>query len=242
MVLSFLKKQKQQKHIHSDTDLITKNPSPALSEALKTARTNLMYSLADLDDGKCVILTSALAAEGKTTTCINLAASLAQTESRVLLVDADMRRPRVHKYLNILNKEGLANYLGGFCKLEDIICRSEELNLDIVTAGNLPPNPTELLSSKKMQHFVATAKEQYDYILFDTPPVNIVADAVALTRLVENTVFVCKCGVSVMKEMKKAVSSLKFANAKILGFISIDAYAKKKRTGNYSGYYYYQES
>ncbi len=246
MEISFLKKQKQQKHNLSDLDLITKNSSPVLTEALKSARTNLMYSLSDLDSGKCMIVTSALSAEGKTTTSINLAVSLAQTECRVLLVDADMRRPRVHQYLDIRNKEGLANYLGGFCELDNIICHLEKWNLDVVTAGNLPPNPTELLSSKKMQQFVATVKEQYDYILFDTPPVNIVADTITLTRLVDKIVFVCKCGVSITQEIAKAVSAIKFANAKMLGLISIDSHTKKKHSNNYSRYYskyyYYQES
>jgi len=237
--LSILEKRKYRKHISSDKDLITKNPSPALSEALKAARINLMYSLSDIEGGKCVLVTSALAAEGKTTSCTNLAVSLAQTESRVLLVDADMRRPRIHSYLGLKNKEGIANYLGGFCELKDIIIRMDEHNLDVITAGNLPPNPTELLASKKMQNFIALAKENYDYILFDTPPVNIVADSLTLARLVSNVVFVCKCGASITSEIKKALSSLKFADAKILGFITIDAHEKKKKKGSYSGYYYY---
>ena len=230
------------RHVLSDADLITKNSSPALSEALKGARTNLMYALADIDGGKCVFMTSALAAEGQTTTCINLAVSLAQTESRVLLIDSDLRRPRIHTYLNIKNKEGLANYLGGFCELEAIVNHLSDLNLDCITAGNLPPNPTELLSSKKMKSFIEFVKGKYDYILFDTPPVNIVADSLALAQLVENVIFVCKCGVSLTTEIQKALSALKFANAKVLGFITIETNRKKKKSKDYSGYYYYEES
>ena len=242
MRLPNLKIKKHKRHILSDADLITKNSSPALSEALKSARTNLIYALSDTDGGKCVLMTSALAAEGKTTTCINLAVTLAQTEYRVLLVDSDLRRPRVHTYLNIKNKEGLANFLGGFCELNVVINHIDEINLDCITAGNLPPNPTELLSSKKMQSFIETVKEQYDYIIFDTPPVNIVADSLALTQVVENVVFVCKCGCSLTTEIQKALSALNFANAKILGFITIETSQKKKKTKNYSGYYYYEES
>lgn len=233
---------KKRRHILSDADLITKNTNPLLTEALKTARTNLMYALADIERGKCVLVTSALAAEGKTTTCINLAVSLAQTEHRVLLVDADLRRPRVHHYLNLKNKEGLSNVLGGFSELDAVIYHMDDINLDCITAGNLPPNPTELLSSKNMKKFIQTVKERYDYILFDTPPVNIVADSSALAQLVENVVFVCKCGISVTTEIKKALSALKFANAKILGFITIQSRKKKKKSKDYTGYYYYQES
>lgn len=232
-------KNTPKKHVLSDADFITKHPSPALSESLKAARTNLMYALAHAEGGKCVFLTSALPGEGKTTTCINLAVSLAQTESRVLLIDADLRCPRIHTYLNLKNKEGLANYLGGFCELNAIVNHLDDVNLDCITAGSLPPNPTELLSSKKMQNFIETIKEQYDYILFDTPPVNIVADASALAKLVENAVFVCKCDSSLNSEIQKALSTLKFANAKVLGFITIESNRKKKGK-NYSGYYYYQ--
>ncbi len=226
------------KHIRSDNDLITKNSSPALSEALKSARTNLIYTLSDTEGGKCVLITSALAAEGKTTTCINLAVSLAQTEARVLLIDSDLRRPRVHSYLDLKNKEGLANFLGGFCELNAVVNHLENLNLDCITAGSLPPNPTELLSSKKMQNFIQTIKEQYDYIIFDTPPVNVVADSLALAKLAENVVMVCKCGVSLTNEIQKAITSLKFAQAKVLGFITIETSRKRSKAKDYSGYYY----
>lgn len=234
----FLKKQTNPKHVLSNNDLIFKNSSPALSEALKAARINLMYALSDDDAGKCVLVTSAAPSEGKTSSCINLAVSLAQTECRVLLIDTDMRRPRVHNCLNIKNKEGIANYLGGFSQLPSIINHIEDLNLDVITAGNLPPNPTELLASKKMKRLIETVKQEYDYILLDTPPVNIVADAMTLTRLVENVVFVCKCGCSITTEVKKALSALKFASAKILGFITINAPQKKNKKETYSGYYY----
>lgn len=234
--------KKQNKHILSDADLITKNSNPALSEALKAARTNLMYALAGTDDGKCALITSSLAAEGKTTTCINLAVSLAQTEARVLLIDADLRRPKVHVYLNQKNKEGLANYLGGFCELDAIVHRLDDFHLDYITAGNLPPNPTELLASKKMKGFIDAVKEQYDYVLFDTPPVNIVADSLALAKHIENVVFVCKAGISVTNEIQKAMSSLKFANAKVLGFIMIEANEKKRKSKYYSGYYRHEDA
>ncbi len=238
MSSSFIKFHNRPTHIVSDCDLITGNPSVVLSEALKAARTNLMYSLSDIEGGKCVLFTSAQPAEGKTTTCINIATALAQTEARVLLVDADMRRPRIHCYLKIKNAKGLANFLGGFAELDDIIQHLENANIDCITAGKLPPNPSELLSSKKMQVLIASVKENYDYIIFDSPPVNAVADTITLSRSVENAIFVCKCGQTIALELKKAISALQFTKAKILGFITISAFNRKQKKKYYTKYYY----
>ncbi len=240
MRFPFFDSKKHHPREHSDDDLITNGNHSNLSEALKATRTNIMYSLSDIDGGKCVMVTSAVAAEGKTTNCINLAVSLAQTEARVLLVDADMRCPRVHTYLKIKNQVGLSNYLGGFASLDEAILKLTDLNVSCITAGALPPNPAELLSSKKMTSFINTVSKEYDYIIFDTPPVNIVSDTITLARLVEHAVLICKCGFSVTTEIKKAIAALKFTNTKILGFISIDSEKKKKkkREKGYSRYYY----
>ena len=148
MSFSLFKKKRRGEglHILSDADLIIKNPNSMLAESLKAARTNLMYTLADEEGGKALLVTSAFSAEGKTTTCINLAATLAQTDAKVLLIDADMRKPRVHTCLGVKNTEGLANHLGGFSDIETIIKKSE-FDFDYITAGNIPPNPAELLSS-----------------------------------------------------------------------------------------------
>lgn len=240
--MSFLfKKNKIDQHAISDVDLITKNPSSSLSEALKAARTNLMYTLADIEGCKTVMVTSAFSAEGKTTTCINIAATLGQIEAKVLLVDADLRRPRVHTYLDVKNTAGLANHLGGFASIDEVVRRMDEFNFDYITAGNVPPNPAELLASKKFSNFIDTVKEKYDYIIIDTPPVNAVSDALSVAASAQNVAFVCRCGISITKEVQKAVSALEFAHAKILGFITIDAQSKKTKSYEaYSGYYGYR--
>lgn len=234
-------KNKIDLHAISDVDLITKNPSPSLSEALKAARTNLMYTLAETEGCKTVMVTSAFSAEGKTTTCINIAATLGQIEAKVLLVDADLRRPSIHTYLDVKNTVGLANHLGGFTAIDDVIRRMDKFNFDYITAGNIPPNPAELLASKKFASFIDAVKEKYDYIIIDTPPVNAVSDALSVAASAQNVVFVCRCGISITKEVQKAVSALEFAQAKILGFITIDAQSKKiKNYDAYSGYYGYR--
>lgn len=240
MSFSF-RKNKVDPHVISDVDLITKKPSPSLSEALKAARINLMYTLSEIEGCKTVMVTSAFSAEGKTTTCINIAATLAQVQAKVLLVDADLRRPRVHTYLEVKNAEGLANHLGGFATIESIINRMKGFDFDYITAGNIPPNPAELLSSKKFAAFLDAVKEKYDYIIIDTPPVNAVADALAVVACTKNVLLVCRCGISITQEVKKAVSALEFAQSKILGFITIDAQNKKvKNYETYSGYYGYK--
>ncbi len=241
MTFPKLKKKKNSLHIASDSDLIIKNSDPTLSEAFKAARINLMYTLADTEECKLFLVTSAFSAEGKTTTCINLATALAQTEAKVLLVDTDLRKPRIHSYLGVKNKEGLTNHLGGFAPIDSIIRRMPDFSFDYITAGDIPPNPSELLSSKKFRAFVEEIKSHYDYIIFDTPPVNAVADALSVVPTIKNVVFVCRLGVSVSNEVKKAISALEFAHAKILGFVTINSQEKKSEYFHtYSGYYYYK--
>ena len=240
--MNFSFRKNKSLHVASDKYLIAKNSDPILSEALKSARINIMYTLSDEGDGaKMLMVTSAFSAEGKTTTSVNLATTLAQTQSKVLLIDADLRRPRVHEYLDVKNINGLSNHLGGFSEIESIIKHADVFNFDYIVAGDIPPNPAELLSSNKFLDFVKNIKEKYDYIVFDTPPVNAVADALAIVPTVKNVVFVCRCGVSVTKEVQKAISALEFAKAKILGFITIDA--RQRKAGYYqmySSYYDYK--
>lgn len=242
MQFPFFRKKRRQLHVMSDFDLITKKSNATLSESLKSARINLMYALSDEEEkSKTLLITSAFSAEGKSTTSINLAATLALTEKKVLLVDSDLRKPRIHRYLEVKNKEGLANHLGGFSSVESIINTMDGFKFDYITAGNIPPNPAELLSSNKFSAFVEDVKTKYDYIIFDTPPVNAVADALSVVACVKNVVLVCRCGVSITKEVKKAISALEFAQAKILGFISIDPGNKKTDPyEKYSGYYSYK--
>jgi len=217
------------------------NSTFAMTESYKSIRTNIMYSMPKTNSGKVLVITSATPDDGKTTTCTNLALTFAQTGAKVLLIDCDLRKPRIHRHLSLERKDGISNVLCGFAELDKAIKRNVRDNLDVLTSGETPPNPVELLGSAEFEEMINTLKEKYDYILFDTPPVNAVADALAIVPTVKNVVFVCRCGISVTKEVQKAISALEFTNAKILGFITIDAHQKKADYyQKYSSYYNYK--
>ena len=216
-----------------------------IKEAYKTTRTNIMFSLNSTEGAKVVILTSSIPGEGKTLTALNTAVSFAMTGARVLLVDCDLRKAKIHKYMLTENKIGLSNVLGGFDKLEDAIRTSQKYGIDFITAGHTPPNPIELLSSEKMKKIVEELREKYDYIFLDTPPVNIVADTAAMSEMTDGVLFVVRHKYTTHDMIYKAVSSLEFVIAKILGFILNDVdlssytYTGKNKFKNYRYKNYY---
>ena len=136
--------------ISSEKRIISENTPFDIIEAYKAARTNIMFSLNHEKGCKKVVISSATSGEGKSTTCINLAKTFAEIGVRVLVLDADLRAPRVHKYLNLANEKGLSNILAGFDKLDDCLVHTSQANLDYLTSGAIPPNPVELISSEAM--------------------------------------------------------------------------------------------
>ncbi len=231
--------------------ILNENASFGVSEAYKIARTNVMFSLAGEQGCKKIALTSALPSEGKSTASVNLAITFAQTDSKVLVIDADLRRPRVHQYMGEKNTEGLADLLAGFAELSDVIHFSSMMNIDYISAGHIPPNPSELLESSKMQEILEELGQVYDYIIIDTPPVSVVADALIIAKLVSGMLIVVRQKQTPHDWLKKTISSLQFAEAKILGFLLNESATVKKRYGRkykygsrYSygyGYGYYKE-
>ncbi len=188
-------------------------------EAYKATRTNIIFSLADKSDGgKTVVITSAIPNEGKTTICLNLALSFAQTEAKVLVIDADLRKPKIHTYLNSENSVGLTNVLAGFDDISTVI-KKHPSGFDYVTSGHVPPNPVELLSSKKMEELLEQLSGSYDYIFIDTPPVMIVTDASALAKCATGVILVAKYMFTTRENLEKAISNLEFVNANILGIL-----------------------
>lgn len=209
-------------------------------EAYKAARTNIMFSLAGDNSCKKIVITGSMAGEGKTTTCINTAIAFSQIDARVLVIDADLRRPRVHEYLDLENSMGLSNVLGGFVDLDDVIITNTDKGFHCITAGHIPPNPAELLASKKMEEILEELSKRYDYIFLDTPPVTVVTEAAVIAKFATGVILVARQKHTTHDSIASAISNLEFADIKILGFILNDAEVANYsyRKGRY-GYYSY---
>lgn len=206
----------------------------SVKEAYKLARTNILFSFAE-EGCKCIAITSAFASEGKTTTATNMALSFAQMKKRTLLIDGDMRKPQVHNVFSVDNQVGLSNVLGGFAKPEEAIHRLES-GLNIMTAGHIPPNPVELLAGQRMEKILNALGEYYEYIFIDTPPVNIVTDALVIAEKISGVVIVTKEGQSRHRDLEEAIGKLNFAKAKILGFILTNSAVRSGKYGKYGKY------
>ena len=228
------------------TNIISDDTKFNIKEAYKTTRTNTLFALNSDKGCKRVILTYSIPGEGKSLTSINVAITFAMANTKVLIIDCDLRKPKLHRYMGTDNKKGLSNILGGFDKLEDCLKVSKEHNIHFITAGHVPPNPIELLSNEKMEKLLDDLSESYDYIFLDTPPVNVVADTSALAKLSDGILFVVRHKFTTQDMVYKAISSLEFANAKVLGFILNDvdmssySYTSKVGYGNYKYKNYYQ--
>ncbi|HWQ80040.1 MAG TPA: CpsD/CapB family tyrosine-protein kinase [Anaerovoracaceae bacterium] len=197
---------------------ITEASDFAVTEAYKMIRTNLIFSLNKKGCRK-IIVTSGLPKEGKSTTCVNLAITLAQTDSRVLLIDCDLRKPIIHKILKLKSIPGISDFLGGLCGLESCFRDTVYPNLEVICAGTAPPNPGELLGGEGMEACLAGLEKEFDYILMDTPPVNMISDALNLSKLCDGVVVVVKQGETLQPELSKTLSRLAFVEAKVLGLV-----------------------
>ena len=207
------------------------------SEAYKLLRTNLLFSLPDKKDCRVVGITSSVRGEGKTTTAINLSYTLAETGKRVLLVDADMRLPSISKKLKLPAKPGLSNCLVGMNNLKESILPSILLDtLSVIPAGTLPPNPSELLGSERMAQVLADMKKQFDFIILDLPPVNIVSDALVISKLIDGMVMTVRQNYSDRIMVDECVHHLEFLDTKLLGVVLTGAEEIKKGYGG-RGYY-----
>ena len=215
-----------------------------VSESFKNIRANLMFALAGTKDKcKIILFTSSEQGDGKSTSCINIASAYADSNARVLVIDADLRRPTVAKYTNNENtSNGLSDYLGGFCQLDDTIVRPANCNFDCIFSGRVPPNPSELLMIDEVENMIKTLSERYDYIFLDTPPVGVVSETIYLTQFVTGVVVVIKRNSSHFKSIQEAMSLLEFAKANILGFIFNDAFDLNDKKNYYKKrkYYYYE--
>lgn len=225
---------------------ILTNDSPfIIKEAYKATRTNIYFTLSSVKGCKVIAFTSSKQDEGKSTTCINLAISFSEANNKVLVIDADMRMCSVHKLVGIENKGGLSNVLVGFTKLNEIITHTD-YGFDVITAGPTPPNPSELLSLEVMSELIDVLKEHYDYIFIDTPPINVVSDAIAMsTKMNAGVALVVRQKYTTHDAIKKSKSTLEFANAKLIGFVLNDvtneSFTYRSRYGRYRSYRNYKK-
>ena len=224
-------------------NILSANSDFFIREAYKTLRTNTMFALAGQDGCKTVVVTSSLQGEGKSITTLNLAISFAEAENRVLLIDCDLRRPKLARLLDKSASAGLSNLLLDPSLLDSAILPCGTPRLDVIISGDIPPNPSELLGSARMSALLAQLREKYDYILLDTPPVNMVTDAVVLASKCDGVLFVVRAGQSERGPVMHAVEQLGYAQAKILGFVLGDVTAEDSRYGygkyKYKKYYRY---
>lgn len=204
--------------VRSNT-LLTDCTDFATKEAYKAARTNIRFSLSSGKGCKKIIVTSASPGEGKTTTCLNLAIAFAQTEAKVLIIDADLRKPRLYRHLSVERENGLSDLLCGLIEIKDAIKHCERHNLDCITSGQIPPNPAELLSSKEMEILFEELGASYDYIFVDTPPVTVVTEAAAMAKSANGVILVVRQNSTIHESIERARANLNMTNAKILGYI-----------------------
>lgn len=189
----------------------------AVVEAYKMIRTNLLFLLSQTNE-KIITVSSSIAGEGKSTTAINIAVAFSQLGSKVLLIDSDMRKPSVHKKLRLSNKAGISSLLVGFSEFDETVNHIND-NFDVITSGPTPPNPSELLGSDKMAALLKELNEKYDYIVLDTPPVNIVPDALVVAPHTAGIVFVVRDFITTHEQFQKALGSIEFAGVRFLGTI-----------------------
>jgi capsular exopolysaccharide synthesis family protein len=214
--------------------LVTKtNPKSPISEQYKTIRTNINFSSVD-QEMRSVMVTSSGPGEGKSTTVANLAVVFAQEGKKVLLVDADMRKPTSHYTFNLTNTFGLTSVLTKQKPLSEVAHESDVSGLDILTCGPIPPNPAELLSSNAMNHFFQEAYTQYDLVIFDTPPVLAVTDAQVLANQCNGAILVISSGTTEVDRAVKAKEVLETTKTKLLGVVLNN---REIKDTNY--YYYY---
>jgi polysaccharide biosynthesis transport protein len=213
-------------------------PKFSIAEDYRTVRTSILFSHAD-SAPKTICFTSTLPQEGKTATVSNMAISFAQLEGKVLLIDADLRKPRLHKIFKVRNLSGLSSFLTGKAAFEEALQKTSLENIWILPSGPHPPNPAELLNSKRMRDLLDLTRERFDTVLIDTPPVLAVIDPVIVSSLADSTVFVVRAGKTTRRPLAKAVNEIRKGKAEIVGVVFNEV--KIGRQGLGAPYYHYYQ-
>ncbi|GHH97714.1 CpsD/CapB family tyrosine-protein kinase [Neobacillus kokaensis] len=223
-------RNKNKKAVSLITNFNTRSP---ITEQYRLIRNNLHFSSVDKDI-KTIVITSPDPSEGKSTTSANLSIILAQQGKKVLLVDTDLRKPTVHFAFKVSNIYGLTNILTKDINLEQAITKTYVANLDLLTSGPLPPNPSELLNSNAMELIIEDLKGLYDYVIFDTPPILVVTDSQVMASKCDGVVMVIASGKTKKDRAMKAKDFLEKANSLLLGVVVNGVDYKQK---DYYGHY-----
>ncbi|MGY1769918.1 polysaccharide biosynthesis tyrosine autokinase [Blastococcus sp. SYSU D00813] len=206
------------------------------AEAYRQIRTNLQF--VDVDEpARTIVVTSSLPGEGKTTVAVNLAVVMAQAGVRVTLIEADLRRPRVTRYLGIISGAGLSNVLAGSARYDEVVQPIGDGNLQVLAAGPMPPYPSEMLGSKQMRALLAEIRETSDYVIIDAPPLLPVTDGAVLSKVADGALLVARHGTTTRAQLEQAVTALEHIDAKLLGVV-LNRIPPKAAEGYGYGYNY----
>lgn len=199
------------------------NMNFAVKEAYKLLRANIMFSFSEEGRGHVIGVTSSMQSEGKSSTACNVAYALAEAGAKVLLIDGDLRRPSLASKLSLARTPGLTNILVAKGDYHELLQHNALApNMDVLTSGDVPPNPSELLSSNRMETLIEDLVKDYNYLIVDLPPINVVSDAIAMSRMLDGVVMVVRRGVSEQRMLAEALRQLKLVNVRILGFVYRD--------------------
>lgn len=215
--------------------IVNKNAKSPVTEAFRTLRTNIQFSNVDKDI-KTIVITSSGPSEGKSLVSSNLAVTMGQVDKKILLIDADLRKPKVHEVFSLSNEDGLTTVLVEGLDYKEVVISTGIGSLDILTSGPIPPNPAEILGSNKMKSFLENIKEDYDIILIDSPPVGMVTDAAVLSTICDGVIIVSAAGQAIINAAINAKELLEKVNANIIGVVMNKVPLKK---GGYYKYHYY---
>ena len=237
------KASERRKHHSTRAEYLLNDKTPFdVTEAFRNLKASLSVSVPKKDGGVAIMATSAYPEDGKTTVTVNLALMFAQSDAKVILIDADIRKGRVAKYFKRKSAPGLSDCLSGQNTLDEVVHVSHvNENLSYITCGTHSPRPYELLESEEMRHLLEELRAKYDYVIIDTPPVLLLSDALALSTIVDGAVLVCRHQMSYISDIERALETLKFSKANVLGVVINDYKALPTQSyyGGYKKYYYY---
>lgn len=214
--------------------IVEKRPKSTISEDIRTIRTNLEFSL--VDDAKTIMITSSVPGEGKSFISSNLAAAFAQNNKKTLLIDCDMRLGRAHKIFEVSNKKGLSNLiikLDDDTAYEEYIQKTDVKNLFVLPRGMVPPNPSELLSSKRFVKLIKDLKKVFDHIILDSVPVNGLSDALVISKVADKVIIVSRYGKTDIADLENTKKSLDNVGANLAGVVINSVPKARSKYGNY---------